>query len=439
MTQFLDLGAPTGRAGFFLDRADFLVPAVEADVMHCTAPRFDVRVFDTELGVPEAREALDVSLSTLRDFNNYVTHTTVQPPRSGHIVIEGPVQVARCPDGTAAEADLVVRTSNNLAEVARRPHDGTVFTLAQRPIDLSVADLLRAAALDPDTATALTLLVRHEGQGCVSRIDGNRRVLEAPVLLAQLTLQIAPAVTTATWHGDIGVQTTVQVLLRGVRRDPSLATLSSELVGETLNANLSYTVNVSVPRGTALTAGLSLPLGTGVSSITGGGSALVSRSTVARTGSCATERVDRSELELLPDALSVQGIGLQVGGGGEITVADAGLIGTARLQGTGSRSGTFTVGCGTSFRDFDEAFGPEVVGGPNVRIIGQSMTTVADLSASEFEGRRVIDSNGFNSPAECRTFVLAHLGGLLDTRLNDSERLIECAATTTVSWSLRRD
>lgn len=206
VAQFLDLGASSGRNGPFMGLARFSMAEVEADLVHCTAPTLTARVFDTGDGSPQALPDRDIQLQPLRGFADYRLSATVQPPRTGQLVLEGAVRVARCPDGSAPEANLVVRIADGARrEVARRPHNGVSFSFAP-PIDLTVTDLLVAAALDPATATSVALVVAQEGAPCPSQVSKGSAVLDQSLPLFRLEVVMAPRIVVAAGpsEGTVG-------------------------------------------------------------------------------------------------------------------------------------------------------------------------------------------------------------------------------------------
>ena len=194
VAQFLDLGSISSRTGPFMGVARFSMAEVEADLVQCTAPALTARVFDTVDGSPQALPERDVQLQPLKGFADYRLSATVQPPRTGQIVLDGAVRVARCPDGSAPEADLVVRIADGARrEVARRSHDGVRFALT-RPFDLSVNDLLEAAALDPAKADSVALVIVQEGVPCPSKVTGSSVVLDQPLLFFRLDVVVTPRI-----------------------------------------------------------------------------------------------------------------------------------------------------------------------------------------------------------------------------------------------------
>jgi Putative Ig domain len=206
VAQFLDLGASSGRNGPFMGLARFSMAEVEADLVQCTAPTLTARVFDTVDGSPQALPERDIELQPLKGFDNYRLTATVQPPRTGQFVLEGAVRVARCPDGSAPQASLVVRIADGAGrEVARRPHNGVSFSFTP-PIDLAVTDLLVAAALDPATATSVALIVTQEGAPCPSQVSGGGAVLDRPLPLFRLEVVMAPRIVVAAGlsEGTVG-------------------------------------------------------------------------------------------------------------------------------------------------------------------------------------------------------------------------------------------
>ena len=191
VAQFLDLGASSGRNGPFMGLARFGMAEVEADLVQCTAPSLTARVFDTVDGSRQALPDRDIALQPLNGFADYRLTATVQAPRTGQIVLEGAVRVARCPDGNAPAADLVVRIADGAQrEVARRPHNGVSFSFAP-PIDLSVNELRVAAALDPATATSVALVVAQEGASCPSQVNDGSVVLDRPLPFFRLEVVVA--------------------------------------------------------------------------------------------------------------------------------------------------------------------------------------------------------------------------------------------------------
>jgi Putative Ig domain len=190
VAQFLDLGSEEGRDGPFMGLARFRMAEVEADLVQCTAPKLSVRVFDTVDGSPQDLPERDIEVQPLRAFDDYRLAATVRPPRTGQFVLEGPIRAAVCPDGSVPQADLVVRIADGARrEVARRPNDSLRFAFTP-PIDLTVADLLQAAALDPATATNVSLSVTQEGASCPSRVSSGKTVLDRPLPFFQLDVVV---------------------------------------------------------------------------------------------------------------------------------------------------------------------------------------------------------------------------------------------------------
>ncbi|MCB1996498.1 MAG: hypothetical protein KDG57_11585, partial [Rhodoferax sp.] len=140
VSQLIDLGVFTGREGKFIDFARYTTAALELDAAMCTGPELQVRVFASNDALDD-RPDLDTRVVALGALGQYAQQGEVRPPRAGRIVLSGPVKVSRCPDGTALGAELVVRITSDDhtgTELARRPHNGTRFTLDTAPIDLSV-------------------------------------------------------------------------------------------------------------------------------------------------------------------------------------------------------------------------------------------------------------------------------------------------------------
>ena len=192
VAQFLDLGSDNGRDGPFMGLARFRTAEVEADLVQCTAPKLAVRVFDTVDGSPQELPDRDIELQPLKAFDDYRLAATVRPPRTGQFVLEGPIRVALCPDGSTPQADLVVRIADGARrEVARRSHDGLRFAFTP-PIDLTVTDLLQAAALDPATATNVSLSITQEGASCPSQVSSGKTVLDRPLPFFQLNVVVTP-------------------------------------------------------------------------------------------------------------------------------------------------------------------------------------------------------------------------------------------------------
>jgi Putative Ig domain len=194
VAQFLDLGSDNPRDGPFMGLGRFRMAEIEADLVQCTAPKLSVRVFDTVDGSPQDLPERDVDVQPLNGFNDYRLAATVRPPRSGQFVLDGPIRVARCPDGSAPAAELVVRIADGAQrEVARRPHDGVRFAFTP-PIDLTVTELLQAAALDPATATNVSLSVTQEGASCPSVVNSGQVVLTRPLPFFRLDVVVTPRI-----------------------------------------------------------------------------------------------------------------------------------------------------------------------------------------------------------------------------------------------------
>jgi len=211
VAQLIDLGVVAPREGPFLGLARYTMPDLELDAAMCTAPSLQVRVFGSNDPLDD-RPELDVALAPLRGLADYARHAEVHPPRAGRLVISGPVAVSRCPDGTALDAELVLRVVKG-PELARRPHDGRRFALDTAPIDLSIPEALAAAALDPVTAVGMTLELSQEGGQCASLVDGQQVVMDRPVQVAELAVVLASGVPRT---GRVTVSVSVQTQVFGL-------------------------------------------------------------------------------------------------------------------------------------------------------------------------------------------------------------------------------
>ena len=439
VAQFLDLGAATGRDGPFLDLARFRMAEVEADLMQCTAPTLSVRVFETVDGSPEALPDRDMQLQPLQGFADYRLAGTVRPPRQGQIVLEGPVRVARCPDGSAPAVDLVVRTANNLREVARRPHDGQRFTLDRRPIDLAVPDLLRAAALDPEAASGVSLLIRQEGAACASITIEGQSVLDQPVLLFQLDLALASATLSSRWSGSISASTELTATLRGTRvNQPSTFQLNSVLDSTTELVDVAMTYSQTVPLldATELLPGVPVSLNPVAPAVlTSSGAASVASTLILTNGGCQINRFDRSGTTIAIDNMRAGGI-LELIPGGQLRITAGGLRGAYVVTGQGDQSGD-NDGCFDP-RNFSSRFGPVIVGGDDfVELRSASTTTTVPEGSSSVAGSAVVGGSAFTSTEACQLFLRKHLGRL-QTRLLASEHVVSCQQRVVLTWQLQR-
>lgn len=213
VSQLIDLGVFTGREGKFLDFARYTTADLELDAAMCTAPELQVRVFGSDDALDD-RPDLDTRIVALGALGQYTQRGEVRPPRAGRIVLSGPIKVSRCPDGNALGADLVVRLATNDgtgAVLARRPHDGTRFTLDSAPIDLSLPQILATAGQDPASATGVSLTLTQEGGACTSLLDEDKVVLTSPVRLFQLDLVFGLA---ESWRGTVTLETQFSEQLR---------------------------------------------------------------------------------------------------------------------------------------------------------------------------------------------------------------------------------
>ena len=437
VTQFLDLGTVAGREGPFLGLARFRSSEVEADLMQCLAPTLAVRVFTTVAGVPQALPERDLSLRPMRAFNDYQTTGQVRAPRDGNLVLEGPVAVARCPDGSALGADLVVRIAANQREVARRPHNGTRFTLDTRPIDLAVADLLSAAALDPATASAVKLIVRQEGGACPSSIVRDGLLLAQPVVLFQLDVGLAQG---DTWAGSVSVEATVVATLRGTRvaeRSVVGTDLAAESTSESVDLAFSQAYTVAVRPGTTLLPGVRVALDdTPAATTPVAGTASVSSQFNFLFNNCIQTRSDTATLTGTLSSAGSSGNAIMLTTDGQLRIDTLRQPGNYTATSRGTLSGTANGGCTT--RSFSQAFGPTSVSATFLEPASRTVTAPAAATALRLEGSNTVDSSLFFSSSQCNDFLRAHLSPMA-ARLLLAERTVQCTQRTRVTWLLQRE
>ena len=440
VSQFLDLGVITGRIGAFLNLARFSSIDVEADLMQCTSPRLGLRMFTTVAGVRQALPGRDIQLQPMRAFNDYRLTAQARPLRDGQIVLEGLVAVARCPNGSALAADLVVRIATNLQEVARRPSNGTRFTLDTAPIDLSVPQLLSAAALNPATAGNLSLIVRQEGGACGSLIDETKQLLNQPVLLFQLDLLLedAPPGGPVTWSGNVSVNVEFVATLRGSRTGEE-AVVNFELVKETtteaVDLRFGYSMNLPVAKGTELAPGV--PVSLSGPSPTGGvveGSASVDSSFVFRPAiKCVQTQADRGTLSGTYQTKDPATAQIEFTSSGELRIAAGGMAGEYLAFSEGTRAG---FGCGFfPVGSFSQSFSRRGVAGEQFRLDPLTVVAAANSAATRISGSAVASKKFSFS---CESLLSKHLTPL-SSRLVARERQIECRQIVSVTWSLVRD
>ncbi len=442
VAQFLDLGVLNERSDPFMGLGRFRVSDVEADLMQCTAPQLGVRVFDAVSGVPQALPGRDLLLQPMHAFSDYRTRAEVRVPRDGHIVLEGPVAVGRCPDGSALDAELVVLTATSPpVAVARRAHNGTRFRLDSSPIDLSVQALLVAAGLDPAAATNVGLIVRQEGGDCRSRVNPDRQLLDQPVLLFQLDLRLDTAGAGATtFSGSVSVDVAIVATLRGERNRPesSLGTFRvAELTTETLDLNLGYSVNLPVLSGTELLPGIPVRLlGTLPANVAGAGTASVNgKFTFPPSGACVETRVDSAALSSSVATNGVTEASIELTADGRLRIGAGGLRGTYRASSAGLKTGNV---CSIEApRAFSQPFGPEAVSEEFLTILPLPVLTPGATVDGRFAGIATA-RNSFLSAAECESFLRKQLRPM-SLRLIASERVVSCEQVVQVNWQLVRD
>lgn len=443
VAQFLDLTVDSDRNDLFMGLGRFRTSEVEADLMQCTAPQLGVRVFETVSGSPQALPGRDVILQPMRAFNDYRTRAEVRVPRDGHIVLEGPVAVARCPDGNALGAELVVLTASSPpVEVARRAHNGTRFTLDSQPIDLSVQSLLLAARLDPASATNVGLIVRQEGGYCVSRINPDRQVLDQPVPLFQLDLRLdAAGIGATTWSGSVSVDVAIVATLRGERNraDSLLDTARvAELTTETLDLNFGYSLNLPVVSGTELLPGIPVRLqGALPANLTATGSARVDSAFTFVPGSgCVETRADTARLSGSVATGGATEATIELMADGRLRIGAGGLRGAYRASSEGTKAGN---NCRFSpFGSFTQPFGPQSVSDEFLDIgAAQVLTSVAG-NDGQFAGIATARKSFLGSTAACESFLRTHMRSM-SLRLIESERVVKCEQVVQLNWQLVRD
>ena len=128
VSQFHALGAEVDNAERFLDFARFAGSAVEADLVFCTDPALDLRVFGTDNGFPEEIIDRAKTLRPLRGLGSYSTGTDIEVPRNGSLTVGGRVPALQCADGSFSAAELVARIGGR--EVARRGVSGGQYTVS---------------------------------------------------------------------------------------------------------------------------------------------------------------------------------------------------------------------------------------------------------------------------------------------------------------------
>lgn len=185
VSQLHFLGTMVTDTDRFLGVGRFGLGDVEADLMYCTNPTLDLRVFADATGVPDELKDRATTLSPLVGLGNYARVKTIELPRDGSLTVAGDVAALRCADGSVSTADLVARIGTR--EVARRSVSGNFYTLSTAPLDLVVSRMLASAGLDVDTTKSFTVSINREGGQCLGvlgpTLNEDRTMFEIPVNL----------------------------------------------------------------------------------------------------------------------------------------------------------------------------------------------------------------------------------------------------------------
>jgi hypothetical protein len=142
----------------FMDLARYTVGAIEGDATHC-ASRLEVSVFDA---LPAEVEAERRTLAADVTPSAPLPASVVAPP-DGSVTLAGHVLAPPCPGPSPEDDVLVARVGEQ--EVGRSTRSGGLYNVDQRPIDLAVPALLRAAGL-PLTGGELDVVVSRDGGSC---------------------------------------------------------------------------------------------------------------------------------------------------------------------------------------------------------------------------------------------------------------------------------
>jgi alpha-tubulin suppressor-like RCC1 family protein len=189
VSQLHFLGTMVTDTDRFLGVGRFGLGDVEADLMYCTNPTLDLRVFADATGIPDELTDRATTLSPLVGLGNYPRTKSIELPRDGSLTVAGDVAALRCADGSVSPADLVARIGTR--EVARRSVTGNVYPLSTAPLDLVVSRMLASAGLDVDNTRSFTVKINREGGQCLGALgptlNEDRTLFEIQVNLASVS------------------------------------------------------------------------------------------------------------------------------------------------------------------------------------------------------------------------------------------------------------
>lgn len=181
---------PEPRTGAVLQSARFSYAELDDDVMFCTNPTLELRVFREAETVPEPVPELDQHLELRGQLAAPVKRIDVEIPRRGSFTLGGRVRALACPDATVASDELVFQI--NGADIARRPQHGNLYALDTAPLDFVLGRDLTSSGLDPRTVRAFDVRVSREGTGCGGVFEETHELFVIHVSVKDPELSISP-------------------------------------------------------------------------------------------------------------------------------------------------------------------------------------------------------------------------------------------------------
>jgi hypothetical protein len=165
VAQLHRMGSEVADPDNFLGFARFPGSALESDLVYCTDPLLDLRVFNNASVVPEELTTRAKALRPLLGLGSYATGVDIEVPRKGSLTVGGRVSALQCADGSFSAAEMVARIGGR--EIARRGVSAGAYTVTTAPLDLVIGRVLTDAGLDPEKTSGFTIEIFREGGQCL--------------------------------------------------------------------------------------------------------------------------------------------------------------------------------------------------------------------------------------------------------------------------------